>query len=99
VAANVPAIFRNCVPILGIYMAVERNRGAVLLAELKALVDSLPCHRRADVIMMIEIAFKKLHADLHSYQSVDRQPALGSPFPKSSVGPDSNDEPHNEDQE
>ena len=80
-------------------MAVERNRGAVLLAELKALVDSLPCHRRADVIMMIEIAFKKLHADLHSYQSVDRQPALGSPFPRSSVGPDSNDEPHNEDQE
>jgi len=80
-------------------MAVEGNRGAVLLAELKALIDSLPYHRRADVIMMIEIAFKKLHADLHSGQSVDREPALGSPFPKSSVCPDSSDEPHNEDQE
>ena len=63
-------------------MAVEGNRGAVLLAELKALFDSLPYHRRADVIMMIEIAFKKLHADLPSCQSVDRQPAPRLAFPK-----------------
>ena len=55
-------------------MAVERNRGAVLLAELKALVDSLPHPRRAGVIKMIEIAFKKLNAELHSRHSVDRQP-------------------------
>ena len=63
-------------------MAVEGNRGAVLLAELKALVDSLPHHRRAGVIKMIEIAFKKLNADFHSRHSVYRQPALGSAFPE-----------------
>jgi len=73
-------------------MAIEGNRGAVLLAELKALVDSLPHHRRAGVIKMIEIAFKELNADFHSRHSVDQQPALGSPSPKSSVGPDSSNE-------
>ena len=80
-------------------MAVERNRGTVLLAELKALVDSFPHHRRAGVIRMIEIAFEKLNADFHSRHSVDRQPALGSPPPNSSVGPDSSDELQSEDQE
>jgi hypothetical protein len=80
-------------------MAVERNRGAVLLAELKALVDSLPHHRRAGVIKMTEIAFKKLNADFNSRHSVDQQTALGSPCPKSSGGPDSSDEFKNEDQE
>ena len=73
-------------------MAVERNRGAVLLAELKALVDSFPHHRRAGVIRMIEIAFEKLNADFHSRHSVDQKSALALPSPKSSVGPDSNDE-------
>jgi len=80
-------------------MAVEGNRGAVLLVELKALVDSFPPHRRAGVIMIIEITFKKLNADFYSRHSVDRQPVLGSPSPKSSVGPDSSDELQSEDQE
>ena len=71
-AANVPAIVRNCVPILGIHMSIEGNRGAVLLAELKALVDSLPHHQRAGVIKMIETAFKKMNADFYSRHSVDR---------------------------
>jgi len=80
-------------------MLVEGNRGVVLLTELKAPVDSFPHHRRAGVIKMIEIAFNKLNADFHSRHSVDRQPALGTPFPESSVGPDSSDEFQNEDQE
>jgi len=78
-------------------MAIEDNRGAVLLAELKALVDSFPHHRRAGVIKMIEIAFKKLDADFHSQHSVERQ-ALGSPSPKSSADPDSSDGLQNENQ-
>ena len=80
-------------------MAIEGNRGPVLLAELKALVDSFPHHRRAGVIKMIEIAFKKLNDDFHSRYSVDQKPALGSPSRKCSVGRDSSDELHNEDQE
>ena len=58
------------------------NRGAVLLAELKALVDSFPHHQRAGVIKMLEIAFKKLNADFHSRHSVDQKPVLGSPSQK-----------------
>ena len=75
------------------------KRGAVLLAELKALVDFFPHHRRAGVIKMIEIAFNKVNAGFHSRHSVDGHPALGSPSPESSVGPDSSDELQNEDQE
>ena len=70
-------------------MVVDDKRGAVLLAELKALVDSFPHQQRAGVIRMIETTFKELKADFHSRHSVDQQPALGSPSPKSSVGPDS----------
>jgi hypothetical protein len=55
------------------HMAVEGNRGAVLLAKVKALVDSFPHHQRAGVIRMIEISFRELNADLHSRCSVDRQ--------------------------
>jgi len=82
-----------------IHMAIEGNCGAVLLAELKALVDSLPHHRRAGMIKMIEIAFGKLNADFHSRHSVDQQPTVARLSPKSSVGPDSSDELQNEDRE
>ena len=61
-------------------MAVEGNRGAVLLAELKALVDSFPHQQRASVIKMMEIAFKGLQPD-----------ALNSRVPKTSAAADSND--------
>jgi hypothetical protein len=76
-------------------MAVEGNRGAVLLAELKALVDSFPHHERAGVIKMIEIAFKELNADLYSWHSVDRQPEARtsgeSPSSKTPASPDLSD--------
>jgi len=69
-------------------MVVDGKRGAVLLAELKALVDSFPHQQRAGVIRMIETTFKELKADFHSRHSVDRQlearTAPGSPSPKSS---------------
>ena len=39
------------------------NRGKVLLAELKALVDSVPHPHRADVIKTIELVFSGLDAD------------------------------------
>ena len=52
----------------------ESNRGAVLLAELKALVDSFPHHQRAGVSKVIGIALKELNADFPSRHSVDRQP-------------------------
>jgi hypothetical protein len=50
------------------------NRGAVLLAELKALVDTFPHHKRADVIKILETAFSRLNADKQSRHSVDLQP-------------------------
>ena len=39
---------------------------------LRMQYDSLPHHRRAGVIKMIEIAFKELNTDFHSRHSVDR---------------------------
>jgi len=50
------------------------NRGAVLLAELKALVDSFPDHHRGNIIKMLEITFKELNADDQRRHSVDLQP-------------------------
>jgi hypothetical protein len=64
-------------------MAVEGNRGAVLLAELKALVDSFPHQQRASVIKMMEIAFKGLQPEAGT--------ALNSRVPKTSAAADSND--------
>jgi hypothetical protein len=39
---------------------VTSNRGAVLLGELKALVDSFPQHRRKEVIKIFETVFTRL---------------------------------------
>jgi hypothetical protein len=50
------------------------NCGAVLLGELKALVDSFPQHRRKEVIKIIETVFR-LSADYQSRHSADRWPA------------------------
>ena len=59
------------------------NRGAVLLAELKALVDSLPHHQRGNVIKMLEITFRELNADCQGRHSIGVQPeartAIDSP--------------------
>lgn len=108
-AANVSASVRNCVSILGMHVALNgkgqtvkiengtSNRGAVLLGELKALVDSFPPCQRRDVIKMLEIAFRGLNADRQGRHFVDMPPA--SPSPKTSVGTDSSDELQNEDQE
>ena len=52
---------------------VKSNRGAVLLGELKALVDSFPEHRRKDVINAFEVVFTRLNADYQSRHSADRQ--------------------------
>jgi hypothetical protein len=41
---------------------VTSNRGAVLLAELKALVDSFPQHQRRDLIKICETVFRGLNA-------------------------------------
>jgi len=51
------------------------NRGAVLLTELKALVDSFPHHQRGNVIKMLEITFRELNANHESRHSVGLQPA------------------------
>jgi hypothetical protein len=114
-AANVPARVRDCVPILEMHMAVEgkgqtvkiengtSNRGAVLLAELKALVDTFPHHKRADVIKILETAFSRLNADKQSRHSVDLQPGartvLDSSSSKTLASPDFSDGFRNEDQE
>jgi len=72
------------------------NRGAVLLAELKALVDSLPHHQRGNVIKMLEITFRELNADCQGRHSIGVQPeartAIDSPSRKTSAGPDSRHE-------
>ena|SRR5215813_5778165 len=79
------------------------NRGAVLLAELKALVDSLPHHQRGNVIKMLEITFRELNADDQSRHSVDLQPDARTDGDSPSSGtiaiPDLSDRFQNEDQD
>ena len=78
------------------------NRGGVLLAELKALVDSFPPHQRTDVIKALEIVFRGLDADYPSRHSVNLQQevnnVLGLPSTEPSAGPDLNNESHSENQ-
>lgn len=57
---------------------VESSRGAVLLRELKNLVDSFPEHRRKEVIRMIGIVFTQLNAGDQSPHSVDARPETES---------------------
>ena len=78
------------------------NRGGVLLAELKALVDSFPPHQRTDVIKTLQTVLSRLNADYPSRRSVNLQPevntVLGSPFPEASVSLDSDNQRHSEGQ-
>lgn len=65
---------------------VRSNRGAVLLGEVKALVDSFPQHRRKDVIKAFEVVFTRLNADYQSRHSADRrQGGQRNPRPSSTV--------------
>jgi hypothetical protein len=68
------------------------NRGAVLLAELKVLVDSFPHHHRTAVIKTLETVLRELGAHHPSCHSVNLQPevnsVLGSPFPEAAASLD-----------
>ena len=79
------------------------NRGAVLLAELKALVDSFPPQRRAYVIRTLESVFRGLNAAYHGRPSFDLGPksksVLDPPSSKPQTRPDSNDELQNKNRE
>ena len=58
----------------------SRKRGAVLLAELKSLVDSFSPDQRREVIKIIEVMFRALTAEYYSRDSVrsQRKPASRS---------------------
>lgn len=93
-AAHVSAIVRNCVPILGIdlaFMAKGRamkvrndssNRGAGLLVELKALLDSFPLQVRTNVIETLKIVFRGLNGEPKTRRSVQPQPEANSVLSK-----------------
>ena len=76
------------------------NRGAVLLAELKALVESFPHQQRTDVVQTLKIVFRGLDAD--SRRSVHLQPeantVLSSPFREAPAGADLSNGRHSENQ-
>ena len=78
------------------------NRGAVLLAELKALVDSFPHHQRTAVIKTLERLLGGLDAEYPDRHSVNLQPevntVLGSPFPEAPASLDSDNQRPTEDQ-
>ena len=78
------------------------NRGAVLLAELKALLDSLPHQQRTEVIQTLTIVFRGLDADSRTRRSVHPQPkantVLRPPFHEAPVSDDLNNERHSENQ-
>lgn len=85
-------------------MSIENgtsNRGAVLLAELKAVVDSFPPHQRTDVVKTLEIVFRGLDADYPSQHSLNLLPEVntvpGLPSKEASASPDSGNENHSED--
>ena len=79
------------------------NRGAVLLAELKAVVDSYPPYQRIDLIKTLKTVLRGLDADYPSRRSVNcLQPevntVLGSPFPEASASLDLDNQSASEDQ-
>lgn len=78
------------------------NRGAVLLAELKALVESFPHQLRTNVVQTLEIVFRGLAADSISRRSVHLQPEantiLSSAFREAPASADLSNEHHSEDQ-
>ena len=78
------------------------NRGAVLLAELKALIESFPDQQRTDVIQTLKIVFKGLDADSKSRRSAHLQPeansALSSPFREAAKSAELSNERHKKNQ-
>jgi hypothetical protein len=78
------------------------NRGAVLLAELKALVDTFPHRKRVDLIKILESVVRGLNADDQSLHSVDPRPeartVLDSSSSKTLASPDFSDCFQSEDQ-
>jgi hypothetical protein len=78
------------------------NRGAVLLAELKVLVDSFPHHQRAAVIKTLETVLRGLGAHHPSWHPVNLQregnSVLGSPFPEAAASLDLDSQGPTEDQ-
>lgn len=96
-AANVPAVVRSCVPILGRDLVWEARRGnenrewnairgRCVAGGAKALVDSLPPQRRTDVIKTLESVFRGMNADYRGRHSFDLPPestgVLDPPSPK-----------------
>lgn len=78
------------------------NRGAVMLAELKALVESFPHQQRTDVVQALKIVSKGLDADSKSRHSVHLQQeantVLSSPFREAPASADLSNERHSENQ-
>ena len=74
------------------------NRGAVLLAELKALVESLPHQQRTDVVQTLKIVFRGLDADSKIRRSADLQreanTVLSWPFHEAPASADLSNERH-----
>jgi len=57
-----------------------QNRGAVLLRDFKALVDSFPDERRREIIKLIDVVFRRLST--HCSEDAESQAQagdLGSP--------------------
>ena len=78
------------------------NRGAVLLAELKVLVDSFPHHHRTAVIKTLETVLRGLDAHHPSWNSLNFSPEVntvpGSPFPEVAASFDLDNQRPTEDQ-
>lgn len=78
------------------------NGGAVLLAELKALVETFPHQQRTDVVRTLKIVFKGLDADSTSRRSVHLPPEantiLSSPFHEAPASADLSNERQSENQ-
>ena len=78
------------------------NRGAVLLAELKALVESFPHQQRRHVVQTLKTVFRGLDADSKSRRSVYLQPeantVLSSAFREAPASTESGSERHSENQ-
>ena len=78
------------------------NRGAVLLAQLKTMVDSFPHHQRTDLIETLRILFKELDAGNQNRDSAHLQPQVSSVFSScfgaDPASRDSSNKPRNENQ-
>jgi hypothetical protein len=78
------------------------DRSAVLLAQLKTLVDSFPHQQRTDLIETLKIVFSGLDAGEENRHSVHLQPevssAFSSRFREAPASRNSSNKPRNENQ-